>query len=796
MTRICLTVVFCLTAAAARGGMIVQTWGPGKHVSHPATLTVADSGRGAVIEVDLSALPAGTKVFAARLFMERVHVVVPPRRRGQPPKPVSDDAMVACAVHPRRQLDGKPLAIVGPWFNCLDATGAVRRSAGRTCRLYVKPLPDWRKDRTRLEVAYQGQPRAAGPQVSGLRVFHRAGQTFITFKQVEDLAAGAGKPEVDWVPQDAFTWAQHRKISAEADAKQRIRYSVYRHGEPITRDNLHQAERIAVVGPLSEWNVNGANSERPIDLALANKYAHMHGHWNPFSDARVAGGWGRHCPLDRFVIEDGKPPLPSGTGLYVHTAAEKAGACYAVVVSVDGTENTAALSQENSLRRPVAESPAEPQPVLQRELPKLPFWNYPERRLHYVHWLAPPYTNLPSSYENFAVCVPAKLGASVPLELSLHRDDRSYWRTGLRVEPDSVVLRPYDWPRHSWWYGHHEALDTLKSFRQGVIHPYTERRVLWLMRWAAGKWPVDRSRILVTGVCRRSGGAGATSGNTISPTNGAARLALRYPAVFNLAMPGYGLVPDWRADAPGNLVRIWGDPKWRIRTAPVALAAGDPARSVWEELDLLRIVRALPADAAVPLVTLSTKVRGAAAPDLVRMTNLMLEKRFPIMFRFNYWPGPALLPVSARGTWPAPMVRVDVRRDHPLPAFRAVALRTHKQMLSAIPPADAKGTDGDVNTYFHWENVVDRTDRFEMRLRTTGRWDRGVTSDVTLRRRQGFRPAAGTQVKWSFKAPAGRHYLSKPTEQSGEATVGEDGRLTIPALRITGGRGTLVVTLK
>ena len=791
MTRFGLTVTFLLTAAC-QAGVVVQTWGPGQGASHPRTLTFADAGGGCVIEVDLGNLAAGTEVYAARLFMERSHVTVQPRGRGEARKPTPEDALAACEVVAGPDPQGKPLEIVGPWFNCLDATAAVRAAAGGVCRFHVKPLPDWKRDRTYLQVAWRGEPRPGGPQVRGLRAFHRAGQTFITWKQIEDLAADPpAAPE--WIPKGALTWDAYEKIMTEGKA-QRTAYAVYRSDRPITAGDIQQARRIAVVGPLSGWNVNGANSERPIDLALSGKYANIHGHWNPFSDARVEGPWGRYCPLDRFVIEEGQQPLPSGTGLYVHTAAERANAFYAVVASINGEENTADLSAANSLQQPMAEEPGEPAPVLQAELPELPFWNYPEKRLHYVRWLAPPYTHLPSDYENFAVCVPLELGEGVPLELSLHRDDRSYWRTGIRVEPDSVVLRPYDWPRHSWWYGHHEALDTLKGFRQGVIQPYTERRLLWLLGWAAAKWPVDRGRILVTGVVRRSGGAGRDSGNDLSAPNAAVRLALRYPQIFNVAMGGYNVMPDWRIDPPDNLVGIWGDPRWQIHAASLD-PAGAAGLSVWDELDLLRIVALLPATAEVPLVTMSTKVTGPAAPDVVKLTNLMLQRRFPIQFRFNYWPGPALLPVSAGGTWPDPMIPADVRRQRALPAFSAVALRNHKDVLSAIPVEDAKGTDGDINTYLRWGEAVDRADRFEIALWAVGRWDRGVPTDVTIRRAQQFRPAPGAKVLWSFQAPAGKHYQSVPSDQSGEATVGTDGLLTIPALHITGGRGKLAVAL-
>ena len=83
--------------------------------------------------------------------------------------------------------------------------------------------------------------------------------------------------------------------------------------------------------------------------------------------------------------------------------------------------------------------------------PPKPYFNYKERRFHFVRWVAPPYCNLPSQYYNWSVAWPEKLYLAVdkilreeaaaeagstraplpksPVELSLHRDGRSYYRT-------------------------------------------------------------------------------------------------------------------------------------------------------------------------------------------------------------------------------------------------------------------------------------------------------------------------------------------------------------------------------
>ena len=363
--------------------------------------------------------------------------------------------------------------------------------------LYVKKFPGWRIDKTYLEVMYEGPPGDVPPQVSGLKAFHRDGQTFLTWQESRirrERRGGLGRTQGD-----------PRRPGRQAQT----RYCVYRSERPITAANLASAELLATVKPLSCWNTNGRNIERPIDVTIATKDYFPCGHWNPFGSAALDGDFGCECPIDRLAIAGGRP-LERGTGLYVHTPGGRGTAYYAVLTMVDGVANTVDLSPGN-LAGPLEETPAEPVPVLQKEMPWMPFFNYAGKRLHYVQWVAgPKLANVPSQYYNWSVAIPESLSAAgdkaarVPLELTLHRDGGSYWRTQFRMERESIVLAPHDFPVRSWWYGYHEGAGTLRSLRQGVIRPYTERRLLAFVDWAARTWPVDRNKMLVTG-CR--GGA-------------------------------------------------------------------------------------------------------------------------------------------------------------------------------------------------------------------------------------------------------------------------------------------------
>ncbi|KPK83806.1 MAG: hypothetical protein AMJ81_07215, partial [Phycisphaerae bacterium SM23_33] len=470
-----------------------------------------------------------------------------------------------------------------------------------------------------------------------------------------------------------------------------------------------------------------------MDDYIATADGIMTGHWNPFDVARQDADFGRDCVIDRLVIPGSAAGgrggvLPSGAGLYVHTSGRASKAYYAVVTCLDGVQNTRDISEANSLAQPVAEQAGEGEPVFQRELPKMPFFNYKQRRLQYVRWVGcPEYANVPSQYYNWSVGVPDQLGEGVPLELNLHRDGHSYWRTHYRIERDSTVLCPHDFPINSWWCGYHEALGTLKSFAQGVIQPYTERRLLAFVDWAAKTWPVGRNRILVTG-CR-----GGASGS------GALHLGLRHPEVFNLAISGHGVLDyasaSRRTDRGGlsmamSMQAIWGKPDWDIKT--------DQGKSFWEAHDMLRLVKAAPVEADLPFLTL-TSAWESAHP----FYEAMLSAHRGVIADFA-WGGARYVAVSAGGTYPN-AIHLDVRKDKSYPA------------IAYVTGMKGLGNNRSLNTEFRWRDVVDKADRYEVTL------SGGSEVVVGLRRVQSFRVEPGRSYAWENKLLPGAA-VRKPRE--------------------------------
>ena len=756
--------VVALLAQAARADLVtcrlaIGENGPGK--------VQAGKDDTAVVVFDLSALPKGAKIVRSDLRFNRSGAIT-----GK-----MDEARQEVVIHPLLeplrqgndgpQTDSKPLAIRGPWFDCLDATEAVAAWAGGKTNggFFFKSCPLWDQKSTRLDVWYEGQPTDAAkavPPARNVEAIHRAGQTFITFGEIEDV-----------VGKDEIKWGELKPILDGLDDKRQVRYAVYRSSQAITPANLPSGELVALVKPASGWNLNGRSVDRGIDTFIATQYALIHGHWNPFQPATMDGKFGVDCPMDRLVIPGttGETPvqprpLPRGTGLYVHTVAAATKAWYAVVTCIEGVQNTALGA--GTIVGPIDEQAGEGEPMLQREMAALPYFNYAEKRLQYVQWVAPPLVNLPSEYYNFMLAAPtapkppttqpsdARADRPAPLELSLHKDDRSYWRTQYRIERDSYVLMPHDFPVKSWWYGYHESLGTLKSFSQGVVQPYTERRVMKLVEWACAKYPIDRQRVIVTGV-GRSGGNGAGG-------SGALHIGLRYPRVFSMVLAGHGIADyagqindSARAKKPATglaneLSAIWGRPDWQLKC--------DTGRGVWDELNLARQVKELPAGADLPLVTNSY---GGVLDSQRDFYVAMLDAGQPVWASFGVYGGPRIMPVSQTQTWPG-MVRLEVRRDLSMPAFSggdSQFLREDPKEASGnlVVSDGVKRWYGEFNVGYRWrtEDIIDQPAHYEIGLwwQPRGRMQT-VTCDVTLRRLQAFKMRPDWKYNWELKDEAGQ----------------------------------------
>ena len=186
MKRACLAGIVVLAAAAAGpAAVVVRRWGVSGHLQHPGTLKYEPAGaQGTLLTFDLSALPRRAKVYRARLFFFRgggyargvKAVPAEGSRRG------ADVAIKAA---------GKPLALAPPTWRWFDVTDLVRGWArARTGHILLRQAPTYDRKKTCLEIAFEGRLKDPPKQVTDVEARYRAGQVFVTFREIEDLSEG------------------------------------------------------------------------------------------------------------------------------------------------------------------------------------------------------------------------------------------------------------------------------------------------------------------------------------------------------------------------------------------------------------------------------------------------------------------------------------------------------------------------------------------------------------------------------------------------------------------------------
>ena len=789
--RTFLAVAWLLAAGgAAQADLAVETWGVGRRCTHAGTVKIAKAdGDAAVIRIDLSALPKSAKVRRARLLAVR-----------EPMDGSDAEAVISCEVFaltapyqaggaPR--LEAKPLAISPPWHDHFDATDVVARwASGKSpnCGLYVKSLPKWRQEATVLEIAYEGGgAKAARPpkQASGLKVLHRAGQTFITWREVEDPFGS--RP---------VKWGELRDRLAKMDAERIVRYRVYRHRERIDASSIAAAELLAEVRPLSGFNVNSWSKERLINQTVfGDEDKGELGKYGPFSGWDRNSGPGGRLVIPRFVIDPKAGALAPGIGLYVQSAAKAGKAYYAVVASIDGTANVKDFSPANSLAAPVAESQGHWEPVAQNAGAGEFGFDFPGRKLYYVRWVGPPLANLPSRYFNWCVHVPPELKGPAPLNVSFHGNGFSYAKPIRRFVRSAIQISPHDFGPVSGWYGYHESLGTLRSWREGKVQPYTERRLLAFIEWARSKWKIDEQRCFADG--RGMGGSGAV------------HFACKHPELLAYVLCDRGAVTSRDSSDLPVLESAWGRVDWAL--------PNDHGVNVWNWQDLTWFVGRKGPGWDLPVLSFSPvghtawrnvyprrlvpdrRARWASSHrDFTQLFRALMANRHMFFADFDWGATLAILP-----EW------MDVTRG-PVPAVTNSSDMKIKQTKDG-PYIFFEPSGSSPSGWIHWHHrwdgtgAVDESDRLEMTLQVAGAGE--VTADVTPRRARKFRPKAGETFRWTNTCLAEgeknwalrdiwKKYPKRKEIQSGTVAADEHGLITLKGVIILPTRSRIVIERK
>ncbi len=600
-------------------------------------------------------------------------------------------------------------------------------------------------------LAHAGWLPADG-QVTGLEVWHRAGQTFITFREVRP-------PEVPTEPTNGQIRDLRRKLSEGTDA---LRYRIYRSPEPIAAAGLAKAERIAEIAPLTGWNVEFSGR----------------GKWK--------------AAARRYVVREGQDPLPHGVGIYVHNPARAGKAYYAVTCATGGRESPA-VTQANSAG-PVEEAVGQGEPVLQRiEKPAKGFKGVKGCELHfYVRWEAPPNCNRAGRPIDYVVGVPPNKPKDRPAPVSiwLHcwgANLLTVYGWGYKVHEGAVLISSNQFP-YDWWTGYHEYYG-LKPFNRaewskGVVRPYSTRRTLSFLDWATKKYNLDTTRVHVAG--NSMGGSGTPM------------LAIRYPDRIAWACGWVGVHDP--GNSPGftnSYERVYGRKAWGVKFAD--------GTNVWDYYKDAWYLRRHP-DKEIGFISWSNGKNdgGIGWPQAVEFYKAMQETRRPHLFLWGlsaHGQRPAL-PGTGRG------LRIDIRTDLSLPAFTGCSLdddpgtatkRPEPKSVEFRPGKFRKDPyDGDsigqVNRYLYWwtEDIVDTETRWGVTVGLIESAPKDAcTVRVTPRRLQKLKVRPGERLTWTNRSVAGGEVV-----QTGSAEADKWGLVTLEGIKVTKGKNRLELRRK
>lgn len=679
--------------------LAASTWSFSKDErgSHPHTM----KGTGELI-VDLSALPAGARIVRARLFLDQDARA---RRQGR-----LEPVLVRAA--------GAPLRLVGPRYDLFDATDAVKEAEGKLA-IQIESLPGHYAGAARLDVTGDFPAATPSPPVRNLRAWHVNGQTFLT-----------------WTYPEGVDFQEDLLLSSVPIVRKnrRLQFRIYRSEKPITAENLLGAEFVDEVDELTGWNETLPGMYPAVDPALV-----------------------------RYVVEDGGEPLPPNAGVYVLSVPEKRKSYYAVSMAENGAEDFSVVSDQNATREALEESTGPGVYVLQRtDKPEQFHFIQGATLLYFVRWESPPTSNLPSQAHNYLVALPPGFKKGAPAGLHLHcwggnlEGGYGWWYAAGK---GAVLLSTNEVP-YDWWTGYHEAWDTRRSWKEGVVVDYTQRRLLAFADWAAERFELDKTRWFVGGVSM--GGSGATS------------LAIRHPERFAWATSWVGVHSPARSPRfQGSYEEVFGPLEARLPSS-----AGPPAfdwfdnrwfteRNVQKDFPILCFANGKNDDA----------IGWAQAVDFWRA---LQEARQPHVFVWGQGGH------GQRAALPGP--KIDQRE----PSLEWATNRTLPVFTRSTLDDDPGGgdpasgaPDGQSNLYLYWvtspKAVVDEADRWSMVLRVHPEAPRERAEvDVTPRRCQAFRPAPGSRVDFRVEEPGARRLLKE-----GSIEVDKYGLATVPKVPIT-----------
>jgi hypothetical protein len=756
--------LLAVAATACPADVLCERWGgKGKGLAYPGTMTVAVDGKSRRIRFDLSALPTGAKVYHASLHCAAAGDV-------QPLEPVQIRPIEGTDGDGKPRPAAEPLKLEAPFYRSFDVTAAVARWVAEpktNLGLAVVRFDNWDAGRTFLEVQYEGAGRDLPAQVTGLRAVHHDGQTFLIFRElagfrpaaekvfwVEDTTKGrkqrfkspgvgeSGRPRIPAITLKTLRDLAGLSVAGRKAPRQmqpirvvrkvpHVRYRVYRSRRPITAKTIAAARFVGEAAPLC------AVIERMRIIISHGEY-----YWPEEDPDSVLPTW---------CYADGKPVAP-GEAFFVHTPRAGGRFYYAVTTMQDGREDLAAFTAANSLAAPVAEVPADPQPVLQYVKPSRK-GDRGGMAYYHAYWPAPPVANVPRQ-DPVRVIVGRMPKDEGPLGLLVKPSaGNRFFLERVEARRGRVLLLIEEDLRYSPMLGYSQGRGTLRSFAESRVDYYSVRYLLANIRWARGRHRIDPARI----AC-----------------DGAMHFAIRHPQLFRKVVLGpFGLDMD-RKWNPG------------VRTLAARLGPAETTRTVdghraWDVVSLPWYLAQDPGRDIPALLCYFTQPKdgnhGAEYgwQDDPKGLSALQRFRQPHVAK---WGRARICAEVTEGL-------AKMRWDRSVPAFSRCTLDNN--------PGNGDPDDGEpwgqINGYLLWEydTIVDEPGRWEMTVYLVADCPEArCTVDVTPRHRSRFHPTPGARFRWTNTDLS----TGRPL-QSGTATADRWGLVTLKALIVTKGRNRI-----
>ena len=485
----------------------------------------------------------------------------------------------------------------------------------------------------------------------------------------------------------------------DADTVQVKGYRVFHHASPITDDNFAEAVVIA----------------ESISPGSSSDYVY----------------YSIHKKLRGFVITNLGEQLPVRHGLFVHTVKKREPAFYAVgSLDAGGNLVPSFVVGKNSLGDPVRQSPGDMQPVLAKHLKT-------ETGLAdvYIHWVGEDMHPREGMAYRFAVTMSADYKPWVrhPLLINLHGAGGRYG-TVHRADDDWVILYPdmrtvtfhsekypgYSGRGSTFWYGLNSNFYNKEDPYGGINVNYTERRVLWTIRWVMSRYNIDPDRVHIQG--SSMGGYGTLN------------FALRHPELFASASARVPNVDFHRMSDYANSIceTHWGPRQDNILT--------NEGIGVYDRMDLVSFVRSHPQVDFPVIMMMNGKQDRLVGWEGVRLFYQAMQETNHALMAFWSKAGHGGLE-RPEFEMPQEFFEIDLRKLRRDESYPVISLAS----TNSNPGKSPEDGDpfGQLNGRFQWRDIVDRPNEYEVTIEPLNNRQLTATANVTPRRLQRFNVKPG-----------------------------------------------------